>query len=406
MLVGIAKPIPILPPLGYARIVSDTVPQDAAAVQNTAKHAFERKISYRIFDNNILIAKTASASDAPAGAIPIGFSNQEINGKSWRMYVREDDQGRRVEVAERYALRHEIAFQLLLSLVLPALLFTALTIGLFWIGITKGLKRLTNLSGQVDARQAHDLLPIDTGQVPQEVSALIEALNRLFQRLEDSFARERQFTDNAAHELRTPLAAIKTQAQVIARTEKLSASGQDQLDNLLQAVDRAAHMTQSLLTFSRLENEKATFARVDMFQLVSEEIGALTSSAEKKNIALNTDLEQGAVAHGVRDALAVLVRNLIQNAIKYTPAAGQVRITLKTAGDALVFTVQDTGPGISDAHKAHVFERFYRINKADTSGIGLGLSMAAWVARLHKTDIQLSDAKPHGVIASISLTPK
>lgn len=390
----------------YARIISDTSPADIkedAMPAPRQKHA--RKISYRVFENSIPVLQSSNASNTPAGTLPAGFSNQEIGGKTWRMYVYEDGRGKRVEVAERYALRHEIAFQLLLSLFLPALCFTALTIVFFWRGITSGLKRLTMLSGQVDARQAQDLSPIDGDQVPREVSPLVDALNRLFQRLGDSFMRERQFTDNAAHELRTPLAAIKTQAQVIARTEKLSATGQAQLDNLLQATERAANMTQSLLTFSRLENEKVTFAPVDMSQIVSEETGGLRMEADRKSISLAVEIDQPALTCGVRDALSVLVRNLIQNAIRYTGKGGEVRITLKTGENGIDFTVQDNGPGIPDHHKQKVFERFYRINKAEASGAGLGLSMAAWVAGLHGTEVRLEDAKPAGLIASIHLPP-
>ena len=393
----------------YARIVSETVPENAAATVgtlDTTRHEYERKVSYRIFENGALISQTFNASDAPIGTFPIGFSNQEINGKSWRMYAREDDQGRRVEVAERYAMRHEIAFQLLLSLVLPALLFTALTIVLFWRGITIGLKRLTTLSSQVDAREAHDLSPIDDNQVPQEVTSLIDALNRLFHRLADSFNRERQFTDNAAHELRTPLAAIKTQAQVIARTEKLSTSGQEQVENLLQATDRAANMTQSLLTFSRLENEKVTFSPVNVGQVVSEELDGLRMTASKKSITLHTDLDQNVIADGVKDALAVLARNLIQNAIRYTPEGGKVDISLKASNTHAALIVRDTGPGIADEYKQKVFERFYRVNKAEASGAGLGLAMAVWVARLHDTEVKLTDAAPYGLIASLDLPLK
>lgn len=393
----------------YARILSETVPEHsprAITPIEAAYSSYERKVSFRIFDHGILLVHSFNASEAPPEAIPAGFTNQEIAGKSWRMYVREDDNGRRVEVAERWAHRHEIVFQLLLSLVLPALCFTALTITLFWRGITIGLKRLTKLSDQVDAREAHDLTPIGDSEVPQEVSALVDALNRLFDRLAESFNRERQFTDNAAHELRTPLAAIKTQAQVIARTEKLSATGQDQLENLLQATDRATAMTQSLLTFSRLENEKASFAPVNITDVVAEEIDGLRLAAEKKNISLVVELGQHAVAEGVKDALAVLVRNLIQNAIRYTPAGGQVVVTLKTHGDGVCFEVRDTGPGIADQFKQRVFERFYRINKAEASGAGLGLAMAAWVARLHGTEVKLADVKPTGLSASILLPLK
>ncbi len=393
----------------YARILSETVPEESGGANNqmgAAHPSYERKVSFRIFDGDKLLMQSFNASDAPPEAIPVGFTNQEIAGKSWRMYVREDGSGRRVEVAERWAHRHEIVFQLLLSLVLPALCFTGLTIVLFWRGITIGLKRLTKLSDQVDAREAHDLTPIGDSQVPREVGALVDALNRLFDRLAESFNRERQFTDNAAHELRTPLAAIKTQAQVIARTEKLSATGQDQLENLLQATDRATAMTQSLLTFSRLENEKASFAPVNVANVVAEEIDGLRLSAEKKSISLVAELDQHTVAEGVKDALAILVRNLVQNAIRYTPTGGQVVVVLKAQNNGLNFEVRDTGPGIADEYKQRVFERFYRINKAEASGAGLGLAMAAWVARLHGTEVELADVAPTGLSARIHLPLK
>lgn len=385
----------------YAHTIARAVP-DTARLEDApagAMHKYERKIAYRILQGDTVIAQT---TDAPAvQGLAAGFTDLDVKGKSWRYFMMIDEHsGQTIEVGERYAIRHELAFQLLTSLVIPGFLFVILMMGILWRGTTRGLGRLAVVSRTVDARAADDLSAIDSAEVPVEIAPLIEALNRLFARIEDSFSRERQFTDNAAHELRTPLAAIKTQAQVIARTENLSEAGRTQLDHLLAAVDRASDMTSGLLSFARLQNETTQMVTVDMAAVVRAEIKAFEDYAAQRGVHIAPDL-QAAHMKGAPDGLATLVRNLVQNAVKFSPAGEKVGVALHQSGNLVELTVADHGPGIAPQHRDHVFERFYRINKSAHDGVGLGLAMVKWVADQHSAQIVLADNKPHGLKISV-----
>lgn len=385
----------------YAHTIARTVP-DVATFENIpagAVHKYERKIVYRILQADNVIAQTA---DAPAlQGLPPGFMDINVKGHPWRYFVMIDERtGQTIEVGETYSIRYELALQLLASLIVPGILFIVLMMVVLWRGTTRGLGRLSLVSRTVDDRAADDLSAIERAEIPVEVSPLIEALNRLFVRIEDGFNRERQFTDNAAHELRTPLAAIKTQAQVIARTEKLSNEGRLHLDNLLAAVDRASAMTSSLLAFARLQNERTAPVMVDLAAITLTEIEALKSFAEQRNVHVVSHLQDVSIK-GVPEGLATLVRNLVQNAIKFSPEGGAVDVNLKNSASVIELSVGDNGPGIAPHHRDRVFERFYRINKSHHDGIGLGLAMVKWVVDQHSAQIVLADNNPHGLKVTV-----
>ncbi len=388
----------------YAHTLADTLPntgiEPALDGASGVMQSYERKITYRAFQNGMLIAQSTGAPGAPGPAT--GFADARLNGKPWRFFVLEESgTNMRIEVGERYAIRHELAFQLLSSLVLPALLFVAALLAVVWRGTTRGLARLSDVSRTVDARAADDITPIEAGSAPQEVQPLIDALNRLFVRVHESFARERQFTDNAAHELRTPLAAIKTQAQVLQRTQPLTQHGARHLDNLLEAIDRATQMTAALLAFARLQNDHAAPGRCDLGDIVSAEVRDLESAAAARGITLSCTAHGDTALLGVREGLAVLARNLIQNAVKFSPPGSTVTIDLQRQDDVVSLCVADQGPGIAAEQRDRVFERFYRINKSGSGGIGLGLAMVKWVAAQHGARIVLEDNTPTGLKARV-----
>lgn len=389
----------------YARTLAYTIPNEGSETQlagvTGALQPYERKIAYRVFEGDHLLAQSSGAP-APEHLEP-GFSDTKINARPWRFFVLIDPvNGERVEVGERYAIRHELAFQLLGSLIIPAILLIAMMMVVVWRAATRGLARLSNVSRAVDARAADDLTPIATHQAPEEIEPLIDALNRLFVRIHDSFARERQFTDNAAHELRTPLAAIKTQAQVLQRTQTLTAEGAQQLDNLLQAVDRASQMTATLLAFARLQNETTPHAPCQLDDIIRAELHGLATLAQQHNVTLSYSSTGSARVIGQREGLSVLVRNLIENAIKFSPGAATITIRSEQNNDQLRLSVCDHGPGIPAAQRDKVFERFYRINKSSHSGTGLGLAMVKWVADQHHAHIALGDNTPSGLIVTVT----
>ncbi len=391
----------------YTRLIAEKTDDDLTATPNAIfddfpSYKYERKITYRIITDDGRQITSSQEAPKPPADLPAGFSDHTVGGKPWRfLSVYDSENKRSIIMAERYAIRHELAFQLILSIFIPAVLFALIAVSIIWRATTKGLSRLTILSEQVDRRAIDDLSAIH-GNIPVEIAGLLDALNRLLARLSDSFAREREFTDNAAHELRTPLATIKIQAQVMARTQELSPELRQQLDLLLQGIDRATALTASLLAFARLQNESGKMESLDFAEVLRKEAGELEAEAQTREVSLNIRISGDTYSNASADGISVLIRNIVQNAIKFSPQTGRVDIELTGDAGKIILAVKDSGRGIAPAHRGKVFERFYRIEKSRVSGTGLGLAMAKWVADIHGGRIDISDNHPQGTVFTAS----
>lgn len=367
------------------------------------KHKYERKFGFRIWLGEEIITQSTSAEIFEGFEAAPGFSNQLIDGHQWRFFVFIDPVNNiKIEVSERYDIRYELIIQLVTSLLLPALLFLPVIFVIIWIGVRKVLKPVVKISADVDKRSSNDLSPINKAYLPEEIAPLVQALNNLFERIEDSFSRERQFSDNAAHELRTPLAAIKTQAQVLLKKAGDMPECADDLNNLHDAVDRASHMVDQLLSFTRLQSDKIEYERINFSALVDNVLKDLSPLAVKKKIDLEADIASELDVKGNKAALEIMVRNLVDNAVKFTPENGGIIVTAKQNARNIILCVADTGPGIEDSDKEKVFERFYRLQK-NKQGSGLGLSMAKWVCDVHGAKIALTDNNPNGLIVTVTM---
>lgn len=367
-------------------------------------HKYEKNISFRIWKDETLIGKSTNADGFDGISAPPGFSDQMVNGEPWRFFVYMDDRsGTVIEVAERYEIRAELILQILGSLLVPMLVFLPVILVVIWVGIARSLKPLTDLSEAVDSRDTGDLRPITAQRIPEEIMPLVTALNRLFARVSESFSREREFTDNAAHELRTPLAAMKTQTQVLIKRAGKSPDLREGLDNLQSSIDRATHMVEQLLSFARLQSRDMEMADMDFSLVVKQTLQDISPLALAKNQEFEADIAAGVTVRGNADALAILVRNLLDNAIKYTPEGGGISVELVRREGVVCLTVSDTGPGIPDADKERVLERFTRGVALGGSGSGLGLAMAKWVVDSHQAKLILSDNSPRGLNARVQL---
>ena len=201
--------------------------------------------------------------------------------------------------------------------------------------------------------------------------------------------------------MRTPLAAIKTQAQVIEKSEILTVEGQAGFGNLLEAIDRATSMVDSLLAFSRVQADKSEYVPVDLSALVQREADELMRFTSWRGRRMTVDVAPDAVISGSAQGLSILVRNIIVNALKFTPDTGEVKVSLSSDARGVVLRVTDTGPGIPDAMKDKVFERFFKGRKSVSSGSGLGLAIVKSIADMHGAEIKLSDNLPSGLVFEV-----
>ncbi len=363
------------------------------------KHNYENKTAFRIWRGDMLVLQSVKAAEFPAIEAPSGFSNQTIDGKPWRFFVFIDAaKNLRIETSERYAIRYELITQLMVSLAIPMGILIPSLLTIVWIGIRKSLKPLVVLSRAVDTRDTDDLSPIDGKDVPVEVTPLVHALNRLFFRISDSFRKEREFTDHAAHELRTPLAAMKTQTQVLMKKADAMPECRNGLENLNATIDRSTHLLEQLLSLARLQNENFPLSEISISECVADSVSDIKEKAKRKNQVLDISVAENVIIRGHNDSLYILIKNLLDNAVKYTPSNGKISVIL---GKNAKLQVYDTGPGIADIDKQRVFQRFVRADKSGQTGSGLGLSIAQWIANAHGTTLSLKDNKPNGLVVEL-----
>jgi two-component system sensor histidine kinase QseC len=356
-------------------------------------HKYENKIAFRAWDaDRRLVLQSASAADLPVVEDASGFADVEAGGR-WRIFTLIDKDSRvAVEVGERYDVRDELITEIAEHVSYPFVILLPVLGALIWWGVGSGLRPLRRIASEVSSREAARLEPLDVQRAPAEVLPLVEALNRLFARLAYAFESERRFTADAAHELRTPLAGLKTQVQVALR------AGSDEqraraLTQLLHGIDRATRLVQQLLTLARLDPDASIsdFGRVDLKAVVVDTVAELIPEADGRDVEVEV-MESGAVpVFGGRDALAILVRNLVENAVLYTPHGGRVVVGVSIRQGRSVLEVCDNGPGIAPAERERVFERFHRGTDTQTPGSGLGLSIVKRIAELHNARVELYD---------------
>jgi two-component system, OmpR family, sensor histidine kinase QseC len=355
-------------------------------------HEYEQKLAFQIWDERGLLLRSATAPAVAMAGDKDGYSDTTINSEPWRVFTRWDMRHEfMIQVAEPKLAREYLARHITLKMLLPTFIALPILALLIWFGVGAGLKPLQQLRQEVKQRAANRLEPVVMTGVPEEVAPLTQALNDLFSRLQQAFEGERRFTADAAHELRTPLAALKTQAQVALRSVD-DAERHAALKNVLRGVDRAARLVEQLLTLARVDPETAAtdYRKVELNGLAAAVITDLEPLAHAKQIELT--LEDGLPYSVIGDEaqLSLLLRNLLDNAIRYTPVGGRVAVTVRNT-DGIVLEILDTGPGIPKAEREQVLERFYRISGSKEEGSGLGLSIVRRIAELHGARLEFSD---------------
>lgn len=284
-------------------------------------------------------------------------------------------------------VRKELAEHLLAGMLAPLLFGLPLLGAWIWFATRRGLAPLDRVAEEIAARAPERLDPVAPAVAPREVRPMLDAMNALFGRVAIALDQERRFTADAAHELRTPLAAIVAQAQV-ARRARDDAERDHALGQIAVGAQRAGRLVDQLLTLARLDPAAGLpLAPVRLDELAAEVCADHGAAALEKNIALELDAPEPAVVAGNADMLRALLRNLLDNALRYTPAGGKVGVGVTVD----VLAVSDSGPGIPAAERENALRRFHRLAGQETAGSGLGLSIAARIAELHGARLELAD---------------
>jgi len=336
----------------------------------------------------------------------LGYADVRVRGEPWRTYGLQTVDGV-IQIAQPQRVREQLARGAALRIVIPLLLLLPV-LGAAIVGVVRsGLLPLQRIAIEVQRRDVHSLTPIAVTSLPREVAPLVLELNRLLIRLHSAFQAQRAFIADAAHELRSPLTAVRLDLQLLDRAPD-EAARLEARANLGAAVERAIHLVEQLLTLARNEprDERGELSPVLLETAASEGIADTHAPALARGIDLGLDAEPDVRVMGDRDALRTLVRNLVDNAVRYTPAGGRVQVqTAKTPQGALL-EVTDSGPGIPAADRERVFDRFYRRVSAPEGGSGLGLAIVKAIADRHGARVSLADAPGGGLRVTVDFAQR
>jgi two-component system sensor histidine kinase QseC len=355
--------------------------------------AFE---TWRIEDGTAQRLVTSPGHTGFATAMTPGFSEHVHQGERWRFYAAQDNDAEyRVVVGQTHAARERLAREIGLSLLLPAMLALPLMAFAVWWVISRALRPVDAVARQVGALDAQALAPLDdTDRLPDEIAPLRTALNALIRRVAEAFDNERRFTADAAHELRTPLAALKVQAQVALRAQA-DDSRQHALAQVIAGVDRMTHLVEQLLTLARVDPARQNLVpqRLDPAALVQEVCAELLPQAQRQGQSLVVDATPGCAIAVTPAWLQIALRNLVDNALRYAGDGARIEVRLARAGPGCTLSVADDGPGAPPELHQRLTARFVR-GETDAEGCGLGLSIAARVAALSHAELELGEGLP------------
>ncbi len=365
-------------------------------------HKYEKNIAIRIWLKDALLFSTENAQAFGAQNVIAGFSDKWLDGIHWRMFVIGDPAtGMIAEVSEKQLVRRDIIQKIQFSIFLPLLGLLVVLPLLFWLGLRWGLRPLERISQQVSQRSSDDLMPLSTHSVPSEALPLVLAINDLLSKVKRALEVERRFTDLAAHELRTPLAVIKTQAVAAIRATDESTRRQMLVD-LSQGIDRASAMVVQLLSLARLGHEHIIKHPLHLNALAAQVMKELAPLSLHKQQKMSFEEEAQVWIQANQDILALLIRNIVDNAIKYTPQEGDIRVRIYKEQHQSVIEVIDSGPGIPEDKLEMVSDRFYRVPGNKESGTGLGLTIVSRAATVLGAKLTLANRTQHsGLIAKL-----
>lgn len=369
--------------------------EEETHVNAPSLHRYAPSVAFQVFHLGRQVAHSANAPEVPMigndRAFRSGFKTLRIDGTTWRVFAAYGhEQDIQVYVGEQMSSRASILWAILRSTLWPMLLALPILAVAAWWAVRQGVAPLHELGQALSDRQPKALHPVVLDRAPPEMSPMLDALNDLLTRIAELMESERRFTADAAHELRTPIAAIRAQAQV-AMGETDDSLRHHALQATLQGCDRATRLVEQLLTLSRLESGTApTLSPQPLGDLVKQVVSDLAHLALAKQQDLEVQAPAPCSVTGDATLLTVLLRNLIDNAIRYSPPSARILLRVDCAADDVILTIEDSGPGMSEADLKRVGERFFRVIGTGESGSGLGWSIVQRIAQVHRASVSVS----------------
>jgi len=357
-----------------------------------------------------LILRSYHTTHRPLSNFKNGFITKDTGNNTWRVYTHYDPRLKfTFMVGELVNFRERLQKQITWNNILILLWIYPLLGLLIWLTVGQGLKSLKELTKHLSRRSPTDFSPINLKNVTDEIKPLITELNELFSRLQAEFLRNRRFASEAAHELRTPLAALKTLSQlaILSDTEE---ERKKVIADLLKGIDRCTHIVQQLLTLSRLGREETLndVAPLNLQNIATEIIAQIAPLALKKHIDIELKPAVGnTIIVGNETSIGILISNIVDNAIRYTPEHGKITVEIMENAQDILLRATDTGSGIPEELHSRVFERFYRVLGNEATGSGLGLAIVKQIADLHHANIRLATPNDgQGLEINISFSKK
>lgn len=332
----------------------------------------------------------------------LGFTDVDAGNTRWRVFSMAAND-RIIQVAQPLDLRRDLAAGAALRSLAPLLAFAPLMALLIWVTVGTSLLPLKRLARDVEQRDARSLERVSEQHLPDEIAPLAAALNALLERLKRAFSNQRAFVADAAHELRSPLTALKLQLQLLERSPDAAARA-EALQKLHDGVDRASHLIEQLLAAARTDpnDRMATVQPLDVAEMLRRTIADLFVFAQASHVTVELDAPEHLTLEADAATLPILARNLLDNAIRYTPANGRVLATVQAQDECIDLIIEDSGPGIPEGERQRVFDRFFRGEGNRQSGSGLGLSIVKNIAEQHHAQVVLDRSRYGGLKVSVS----
>ena len=374
---------------------------DAHEVDAPTLHRYAPKVAFQVFHEGELALRSANAPALPmvplGGVFQAGLRTVSIEGVEWRVFAAMGaERDVQVYVGEAISSRESVLMAVLRSTLWPMALALPLLALAVWWGVRRAVTPLRRLGRVLAERQPQAVEPVVLDDAPTEMQPMLAALNDLFARIATLMESQQRFTADAAHELRTPIAAIRTQAQV-AQAEPDEAFRHHALQATIAGCDRASRLVDQLLTLSQLEAGALPAAGpVDLAGVVRHTVAELASQAIRKEQSFELDADEACMVAADPVLLRVLIRNLVDNAIRYNSARASVKVSVARVADRVRMIVEDSGPGLSEAARARLGERFFRVLGTGQSGSGLGWSIVRRIAGVQDATLRVDSSSALG----------